>query len=285
LPVFGVDSRPALWHGPLVKPLEPSPIVTTVLSFDFDGTLHAPDETPPVPAEFFERIRLLHKQHAISWGVNTGRSLEFAVEGMLEAGFPFAPDWLVAKEREIHFPDGTGGWTPHADWNHTCDKQLHALFKDAKPVLAAVRRLIGEYTGAQWIAMDGEPAGIIARTDEEMDWIVTKMQSITADEPRLGWQRNSIYLRFGHRDFHKGTCLTEVASRYNLGAPRCLAIGDSHNDLEMLHPAHARMVACPGNAVPEVKQAVEEHGGFVAATVHGAGVLEALDHFFPALTP
>lgn len=263
-----------------MKPLEPSAIVTAVLSFDFDGTLHAPDEMPPVPSGFFERIRLLHKEHAISWGVNTGRSLELAVEGMQEGGFPFAPDWLVAKEREIYFPDGAGGWTPHAEWNRVCDKQLHALFKEAKPVLAAVRRLIEEYTGAQWIAMDGEPAGIIARTDEEMDWIMRKVPPITADEPRLGWQRNSIYLRFGHRDFNKGSCLTEVASRYNLGSPRCFAIGDSYNDLEMLNPAHARMLACPGNAVPEVKQVVGDGGGFIATAIHGAGVLEALDHFF-----
>ena len=57
--------------------------------------------------------------------------------------------------------DPAGGWQAHAEWNHTCEKQLHALFREARPVLEAVRRLIEEYTGAQWIAMEGEPAGAI----------------------------------------------------------------------------------------------------------------------------
>ncbi|MCF7673961.1 MAG: HAD hydrolase family protein [Akkermansiaceae bacterium] len=263
-----------------MKPLAPLPLVTTVLSFDFDGTLHVPDETPPVPREFFELIRRLRGEHAISWGINTGRSLPLAVEGFQEGGFPFAPDWVVAREREIYYPKAVGGWAPHHEWNHACEKQLHALFKEARPLLDAVRRMIEEYTGAQWIAMDGEPAGAISRTEDEMDWIVHKMGPLVADEPRLGWQRNSIYLRFGHRNFHKGSCLSEVARHYDLGAPRCFAIGDSHNDLEMLDPAHARMLACPGNAVDEVKQQVAHRGGYVAEAQHGAGVIEALGHYF-----
>lgn len=263
-----------------MKPLDPLPLVTTVLSFDFDGTLHVPYETPPVPYEFFEVLRALRRDHAICWGINTGRDLPLAVEGFQESGFPFLPDWLVAREREIYYPNASGGWSPNHEWNHHGDKQLHALFRDARPVLDAVRRMIEEYTGAEWISMDGEPAGAIARTEEEMDWIAEKMLPLVADEPRLGWQRNSIYLRFGHREFHKGTCLREVARHYDLGAPRCFAIGDSHNDLEMLDPAYARMVACPANAVAEVKQQVAEHGGYVAEARHGTGVIEALRHYF-----
>jgi hydroxymethylpyrimidine pyrophosphatase-like HAD family hydrolase len=66
-----------------------------------------------------------------------------------------------------------------------------------------------------------------------------------------------------------------------LGAPRCLAIGDSHNDLAMLDPRHAAMVGCPGNAVAEVKQHVAAIGGYVAQALHGAGVIETVRHFFP----
>jgi len=268
-----------------MKALDPLPLVTTVLSFDFDGTLHGPVGPPPVPREFFVLIRLLREDHAISWGINTGRSLPLAAEGLLESGFPFLPDWLVAREREIYFPNAGGHWSPHSEWNRRCEKQLHALFKEARPVLDAVRRMIEEYTGAQWIAMDGEPAGAISRTEEEMDWIIEKMLPLVAEEPRLGWQRNSIYLRFGHREFQKGSCLSEVARHYDLGAPRCFAIGDSHNDLEMLDPTHARMIACPGNAVDEVKQQVAHCGGYVAEAHHGAGVIEALRHFFHPAKP
>jgi HAD superfamily hydrolase (TIGR01484 family) len=259
-------------------------MVTTVLAFDFDGTLHDPAGQPPVPGEFFEEINKLHRERAIVWGINTGRSLPQMVEGFNESNFPFLPDWLVAREREIYFPGVDGRWLPHAAWNRTCAQHIRSLFKSSRKLLESIRHQIEETTGAHWLAMDGEPAGIIARTDEEMDWIVGKITLLTRDEPQLSWQRNSIYLRFGHRDFQKGSSLSEVARHYSLGATRCFAIGDSHNDLSMLDPRHAAMLACPGNAVAEVKQHVVANGGYVAAAAHGAGVMEATRHFFPART-
>jgi hypothetical protein len=233
-----------------------------------------------VPHEFFSLIRRLREERQVVWGINTGRSMHQMVEGFIESRFPFLPDWVVAREREIYFPNDFGRWIPHAPWNKRCDKEVHGLFKRVKKLLARIRHEIEEHTGARWLEMDGEPAGLISRTEEEMEWIVGHIAPLVAAEPHLAWQRNSIYLRFGHRDFHKGTCLTEVARHYNLGAPRCFAIGDSHNDLEMLDPEHARMIACPNNAVDEVRQQVAQRGGYVAEAAYGAGVIEALRHFF-----
>lgn len=257
------------------------PVVASVLAFDFDGTLHDPAEEPPVPPEFFEMLLRLRHRHALVWGINTGRSLAQMVDAFTESAFPFLPDWVVAREREIYFPGGFDRWLPHETWNRTCERQIHGLFKSARKLLDKIRHQIEEATGARWIAMDGEPAGIIARTDEEMEWIVGRLRLLASAEPQLSWQRNSIYLRFGHRDFQKGSSLSEVARHYALGSPRCFAIGDSHNDLEMLDPRHAEMIACPGNAVAEVKQRVAALGGYVAQALHGAGVIEAVRHFFP----
>jgi len=266
-----------------MKSAEPMPTVASVLAFDFDGTLHDPAETPPVPPEFFEMLLRLRREHAIAWGINTGRSLPQMVEGFRESRFPFLPDWVVAREREIYFCGGGGHWQPLDAWNRSCEKQIHGLFKGAGGLLDSIRRQVEESTGAQWIATDGEPAGFIARTDEEMEWIVGKMQVLASVEPLLSWQRNSVYLRFGHRDFQKGSSLSEVARHFALDASACFAIGDNHNDLEMLDPRHARMVACPGNALAEVKQRVAGVGGYVAQALHGAGVIEAIQHFFPQI--
>ena len=264
-----------------MKTLAPLPIVSSLLAFDFDGTLHDPAEQPPVPAGFFDLLVSLRRDHAAVWGINTGRSLHQIIEGFDESHFPFQPDWVVAREREIYFPGGSGRWLSHHDWNQTCERQIHGLFKHARGLLDSVRHHIEQATGAHWIAMDGEPAGIIARTDEEMEWIVAKIESLTESEPLLSWQRNAIYLRFGHRDYQKGSSLAEVARYFGLGPARCFAIGDSHNDLEMLDPRHAAMVACPGNALAAVCEHVAAIGGYVAQAVHGAGVIEALRHFFP----
>jgi hypothetical protein len=88
-------------------------------------------------------------------------------------------------------------------------------------------------------------------------------------------------LRFGHRDYHKGSSLAEIARHYGLGATDCFAVGDSHNDFEMLDPRNAAKFACPGNAVAEVKAHVAKLGGYLAQRVYGDGAVEALEYYFP----
>ncbi|MEI6606358.1 MAG: HAD-IIB family hydrolase [Verrucomicrobiota bacterium] len=259
----------------------PKPKITRVLAFDFDGTLHDPAAQPTVPTEFFELLLKLRRDQAIGWGINTGRSLPHLLEGLHESGYAFQPDWVVAREREIYFSGRGGRWQPLDDWNRTCEQEIDGLFKHASKLLETMRHLVEQSTGAQWIAMDGDPAGLIARTEEEMAWIVSQLQVLARAEPMLSWQRNSIYLRFGHRDFQKGSSLSEVARHSALDASACLAIGDSYNDLAMLDGRHARMIACPGNAIADVKQHVAANGGYVAHASHGAGVIEAVRHFFP----
>ena len=263
-----------------MKTLSPPPLPNAVLSFDFDGTLHDPASDPPVPAGFFETIRRLREDHQAIWGVNTGRSMAHTVEGFVESRFPFLPDFVVAREREIYQPNAFGRWIPHAPWNKRCDKEIHGLFKRLRKLLARIRQEIEEHTGAQWLEMEGEPAGLISRTEEEMEWIVGHIAPLLADEPQLSFQRNTIYLRFGHRDFQKGSSLAEVARLHRLPPARCFAMGDSHNDMEMLDPAHAGMTACPANSVVEIREKVTSHGGIITRGVHGEGVIEALEHYF-----
>lgn len=260
-------------------PLTASP--RAILSFDFDGTLHYAAENPPVPLAFFELIAELRKQHDVIWGINTGRSMPQMIEGFIESRFPFLPDWVVAREREIYFPNNFGRWLPEKKWNKRCEKEIHGLFKHSKKLLTRLRHEVEQHTGAKWIELDGEPAGIISTTEEEMEWIVDHIGPIVAAEPHFSWQRNSIYLRFGHRDFQKGSSLSHVAGIYQLPVARRFAIGDSHNDLEMLDPANAGMTACPANAVDAVKEKITANGGLIARTGHGYGAIEALVHYFP----
>jgi HAD superfamily hydrolase (TIGR01484 family) len=263
-----------------MQTLPPAILPAAILSFDFDGTLHDPASDPPVPAELFHLLRRLRQSNGALWGINTGRSLGHLQEALADCSFPFQPDWVVAREREIYLADGHGGWQPHHPWNRRCEKEIHGLFKRAHQLLQRIRQEVEEFTGAQWMEWDGEPAGVIARTEEEMAWIVGRVELLATAEPHLAWQRNSIYLRFGHRDFHKGSSLTEIARLHRLPPARCFAMGDSHNDLEMLDATHASMTACPMNAVEEIRARVAAGGGLVTRAAHGHGVIEALRHFF-----
>lgn len=253
---------------------------TAILSFDFDGTLHHAAGDPPVPVAFFELVRKLREEQSVIWGINTGRSMEHMVEGFMESRFPFLPDWVVAREREIHFPNPSGRWLPHLKWNKPCEREIHRLFKQTRKILSNIRQQVEQHTGAQWIEMTGEPAGVISQSEEEMEWIVDRIEPLVAAEPHLTWQRNSIYLRFGHRDFQKGSSLTHVAGHYQLPVSRRFAIGDSHNDLEMLDPANAGMTACPANAVADVHAKILSNGGLISKSTHGHGAIEALRHYF-----
>lgn len=257
------------------------PLPGAILSFDFDGTMHHPADDPPVPLELFEEIRRIRREYNALWGINTGRSMAHVVEGLVEGGFPFLPDWVVARECEIHTPNGSGRWIPSASWNERMHQETEELFQKSHKILDRIRKEIEEHTGAHWMDVEGEPAGLISRTLEEMEWIVSRVAVLADGDPHLAWQRNSIYLRFCHRDYHKGSCLSEVARMHQVPTARCFAIGDSHNDFEMLHPDHAGMIACPVNAVPEIVEAVSQVGGLITTKAHGKGAVEALRHYFP----
>ncbi|MFT4175404.1 MAG: HAD-IIB family hydrolase [Luteolibacter sp.] len=263
-----------------MQTLTPPAQIRNILSFDFDGTLHHPAENPPVPREFFETIQAIRESHGAVWGINTGRSMAHMIEGFIESGFPFLPDWVVAREREIYFPNAYGRWVGHVEWNDRCEKEIQRLFRKSGKLLKRIRAGVEEHTGAQWIEMAGEPAGIISRTEEEMEWICQYLAPHAATIPELGWQRNSIYLRFGHRDFQKGSSLTEIANQYGIPLSGRFAIGDSHNDLEMLDAAHCALAACPANAVGAIREKILARGGFVATMPHGNGTVQALEYYF-----
>jgi HAD superfamily hydrolase (TIGR01484 family) len=266
-----------------MKPLPAPTSPTAILSFDFDGTLHQAAENPPVPPEFFDLIKELRAEHRIVWGINTGRSMAQMVEGFIESRFPFLPDWVIAREHELFHPNPFGRWLPDSKWNKRCAKEIHKLFKHSHKLLVRLRKEIEQHTGAQWIELEGEPAGIISQTEEEMEWIVDHISPIVAAEPNFSWQRNSIYLRFGHREIQKGSSLAHVSESYGLPVERRFAIGDSHNDLEMLDPANASMTACPANSVADIKRKILATGGLLTRADHGYGAIEALRHYFPTI--
>jgi hydroxymethylpyrimidine pyrophosphatase-like HAD family hydrolase len=109
-----------------------------------------------------------------------------------------------------------------------------------------------------------------------MEWIVNHITPLVAEIPDLGWQRNSIYFRFGHKAYQKGTTLSEIAKIFQLDTARTFAMGDSHNDVEMLSKEHSGQAACPSNAVDAIRNLIESRNGYIAKASHGNGVVEAL---------
>lgn len=276
----GAGHPPKACYHAGVKPLDPLTRPQAILSFDFDGTLHDPAGKPPVDAGLFETLLRLRRDHGAVWGINTGRSMPHVVEGLVDNRFPFTPDWVVAREREVWLPNAFGRWVSHEPWNGDCAREQELFFDKVQGTLTAIRREVEEFTGATWIEHPGDPAGLVARTEEEMAWIMGRVIELAAGEPFLGWQRNSVWLRFGHKKYQKGSSLAEVARHFGVPVAATFAIGDSHNDFEMLSPEAAGRIACPANAVPEVRAHVLAHGGYQCRKGYSGGCIEALEHFF-----
>src|SRR5437588_10244040 len=250
-----------------------------LLSLDFDGTLVSHVSEPVLDERCMQLIRDLQSDGAL-FAISTGRSVDLLESGLTDFEFPMRPDFILTTEREV-FRQRTNGekWEPFGDWNARCARDHAELFSSARSILAEVVDFVTHKTKAQLLYHSEGLEGLRAESAEEMDRIVEFIEKARTKEPKFNYQRNTIYLRFCHTDYHKGAALAELARLIDIPRQNIFAAGDHHNDISMLNGQVAAMPACPANAIEEVKAAVREAGGYVAKREHGAGVHEALKHF------
>jgi HAD superfamily hydrolase (TIGR01484 family) len=252
-----------------------------LLSTDFDGTLHAEYESPPVPHELQDLIGSLQSE-GMTWIINTGRDLTSLMETLNRAELSIFPDYVVTVEREIHVRTGTGfaGLEP---WNSRCRTAHEELFARVRPDLPRLIQWVNARFQATVYEDPFSPLCVIARNNPEADLIQAYFDQYCREIPGLVFVRNDIYARFSHQDFSKGTALGEIARRLGLSNERIVAAGDHMNDLPMLSRTHARWLLAPANAIPSVKEAVRRQQGFVSDEPYGFGVMQGLARLLKAL--
>jgi HAD superfamily hydrolase (TIGR01484 family) len=252
-----------------------------LLSMDFDGTLIRDWAPPPFPQALVRALNRL-REHGVSIAVNTGRTVNLVEHGLKHTGFPIRPDFALTTEREV-FRWSDSGWEDFGEWNARCLEDHGILYGKIEGLLREIEAYVERKTGARTYREEAQFAGIVARSDPEMDAITRFIDERRGAFPEFAYQRNSIYLRFCHVAYHKGAALAELQRLLGVSTDETFAAGDNFNDLSMLDGAFARFVACPSNAIEEVKATVRKQGGFVASHDSGAGIAEALHHFFPQL--
>jgi HAD superfamily hydrolase (TIGR01484 family) len=250
-----------------------------LLSLDFDGTMVGPwlDGKAAVSEELVKCLAGLRKRGALL-AINTGRSLSLVDQGM--ELFPAIPDFALTTEREI-FRWTKEGWEPFSDWNQQCHRDHEELFTEAALLLAEIEAYISNERQARSYREYGRLVGLIAQNDDEMDRIVEYLRLQCSRVANFSFQRNSIYLRFCHAVYHKGSVLKALQTRLGIQPQETFAAGDNFNDLPMLDPGIAQHLACPSNSVEEVKETVRRHGGFVADLAGGDGIAQALRRIYP----
>jgi hydroxymethylpyrimidine pyrophosphatase-like HAD family hydrolase len=249
-----------------------------VISTDFDGTLHADGEVPPVPVALQRLIARLQAE-GVSWVINTGRDLGSLMETLGRAHLSVRPDYLVVVEREIYLHD-RAQYLPLTAWNQECARVHAALFARVREDLPGLMGWVNERFADASVYEDAwSPFCLIAGNNGDADVIHEFLEEYRVRIPGLAVVRNDIYARFSHEAYSKGTALSEVARLVGATSEEVLAAGDHLNDMPMLSREHARWLVAPSNSIPEVKELVRRQEGYVSRLPHGHGVMEGIEYF------
>lgn len=246
---------------------------------DFDGTLAGEDPTAPLAPDFFAWLIKARKAASVSWVVATGRSWESLKEALVFHQAPLLPDWVVAVEREIHQVKDQQAQSLQ-EWNQPCTDAHQALFGRHGALFEQIEREVGSHDDVTVIP-DAGTIGLIAGSKESIARTHSLVSDILQNHPEIATVRNGPYFRFSHVDYHKGSCLAHIQKLLDLDPASTFIAGDNLNDLPMLQSEFGRYLACPSNSVLEVIEQVKKEGGFIAKKEAGAGIAEALHHFFP----
>lgn len=247
---------------------------------DFDGTLTDEDPSAPLAPGFFQWLQAARQKGEVAWVVATGRSWEGLREALLHHQAPLFPEWIVTVEREIHRVQEREAH-PLEQWNKTCTEVHESLFGRHGAILERIEREVGSHEDVAVIP-DVGAIGLVVDSPTGIAHAEKMVKEILKDRPEIITIRNGPYFRFAHADYHKGSCLSHVQTLLDLGAASTFVAGDNLNDLSMLQRSCGHYLACPANSHEEVLRQVKKEGGYLAKESGGAGIAEALNHFFPS---
>lgn len=250
-----------------------------LISLDFDGTILAYDH--PGGVFHSEIIQILNGIAAsgIAWCTNSGREMadQLAVlERSVEQGLRHQPVALICTESVVFVRNGND-YEPLEPWNRQAHERLRAcnaraqerlkpkldyINKEYNPKLSAIGDM---FTAFLLHEKEGAPVSL----HQDLDRFLAGL-----DEVMLS--RNGGWVAVNHRDLGKGNALLAYARHAGISPADILAVGDHHNDLPMLLPEIAGYLGCPGDAIPEVRQAIRDAKGIVAKNPGPAGTAEII---------
>lgn len=248
-----------------------------LISTDFDGTLFAEFENPPIPHKLQKMLGQLQSDGA-KWVINTGRDLSGLLEIMARSHLTVKPDFLVLVEREIYIHQNCE-YVELSEWNHACRKTHAELFEKVRADVPRLTAWVHKRFTTTIYEDIYSPFCFIAEKKSDAEEIHDYLNSYCETVPHLTVVRNDVYARLSHESYNKGSALSEIARRLGIAREHILAAGDHLNDLPMLSHDHAHYLIAPHNAVDAVKATVRAQNGYVSPLPHGHGIADGLSHY------
>jgi HAD superfamily hydrolase (TIGR01484 family) len=260
-----------------------------LVATDLDGTVIEEDGT--ILPEVAEHLTSLQHVGHVSV-LATGRRFSATSEvcGLARAVPLLRPDWVMANERDLYALSAAG------EWINTEGEALAIQERALLPIARIVREQVQELCQANGLAFSPYQSPEVEQErgflgfefrDEASAQAATRIIENYLREQKLDlWpmrNRRAIVLRSPH--VGKGVTLLRLSQRLEIPSPRVIAIGDSHNDLDMLDGRYGFCAGCPANAEECVKEAVYTHGGIVSDLPYGRGVIDVLERLLPCTSP
>ncbi len=213
--------------------------------------------------------------------IATGRGFEDTERFMEENGLGSAagfPHSLICEERDLYILENAG-YAADEVWNGT-------LLEREKQALPELRRCAAEYgrtapcfINSLWFQ---EKRGFVEMTFGTVEQAAEFCQQASQNGSwPAGFRpvRNHRGVTFRHETVGKGAVLTELLRRLDVTPGEVLAMGDSHNDLDML--MCGVWPATTDNADDLIKEVVRSGQGYVSEQVSSLGVADVLKNFRP----
>lgn len=257
-----------------------------LIALDLDGTLLDPGTSiHPDTIATLERF----VDHGGLVAINTGRPYNAILDIMQKndvlpnCRFPHA---LIAEEREIYLRQPNSVFESHEPWNTSIIESETSAMPVARHIVQSVEAIL-----AQEAIVPREPntaledeRGFVERYFKTQE--AAERARIVAHEhlPHgipLQAIRNSALLALRHKEVGKGKLLLRLASLLNVAPNHIFAVGDSHNDLEMLDGKLGFASGTIANADEQIKEIVRKNGGPVATQPRSLGVAELVRQLLP----
>jgi hydroxymethylpyrimidine pyrophosphatase-like HAD family hydrolase len=251
-----------------------------MLVTDADGTLLGQKPEFELFRAFRARINDLRQGQGAVWVVCTGRGLRSynRISRPMRV-FGIEPDFVIARHAFI-YQRSRWGYVPHWLWNVRVVWMQRRDELQVRRALPLIRRAVLSRNPFAHVVFRNHQR-ICFRFDDE------GAANFGAEIIREAVRPYKYLQVFQYPDevdvrtvpFTKGLAVAELARRLGIGTSRILAIGDGHNDISMMGLKNFCRTACPGNAVPEVMEAVHLAGGHIATKRNLSGVMEILEAY------